>query len=145
MIADKAEDGQRLLVIGQQAVLHAGDRVAGASVRVQHGVHLVRGHVDGGMDREARGIDRIVGLADRVAVLVDLDQRGRGDLAEQHAVGVEQEVVGARHPQRDMRAEEVAPAVMVDEAVAGREIAAHFPFLGRVVAGDGAVFGEAGR
>jgi hypothetical protein len=60
---------------------------------------------------------------------VHLDQAGSRDLVEQHAVGIDQEVVlRPGHPRGDVGEHEVVPAVMRHETVAGGEIDALRPF-----------------
>ena len=93
----------------------------------------------GRMDDEARRIDRVIGAAQNVALLVHLDQRRGGDFLEEHAVGVEQEmVVRVRNARRDMGAGHVAPPVLGGKLVAGREIDPHLPFVLGHAVGDGA-------
>ena len=75
VISNEAEQGQSLLMIRQEAFFHASDRVAGAGVGMQDGVHFMRRHVHRGVDHEARRIDRIFAFGQHIAVLVDLDQR----------------------------------------------------------------------
>ena len=59
--------------------------------------------VDGGMDHEARRVDRERGLLRGLALRVHQHQRGGGDLLEQQAVGIDQEPVSlARDPDREM-------------------------------------------
>src|SRR5438045_4377205 len=61
-------------------------------------------------------------LHDALPILVDLDQAGGGDLVEEHAVGVDQEMIlRSRHARRDVRVHEVFPAEVRDEPVAGRD------------------------
>ena len=69
-------------------------------MRVQHALHLGTAVVDGAVDDEAGRVDVVLGLHQRPALVIDLDQAGGRDLVEQHAVGVDQEVsVRPRHPQ----------------------------------------------
>ena len=44
-------------------LFHASDRVAGAGVGMQDGVHFMRRHVHRGVDREARRIDRVFSVS----------------------------------------------------------------------------------
>src|SRR5439155_1553427 len=67
---------------------HAVERV-----RVQDAAGIFARGVDRRMDGEARRVDLVRRLHHLVAVEIDLDQAGRGDLLEQPAVGVEAEVV----------------------------------------------------
>ena len=68
-------------------------------------------------------------LGELVAVEVDLDQTGSGDFVEHQAVGIDQEMMlRSRHPRRDVGVDQIVPAVMRDEAIAGGEIDALAPF-----------------
>ena len=60
---------------------------------VEHAFGIGPRRVDRGMDDEAGRIDRSCVVLDDVAVEIDLDQVRGGDLLEQHAVGIEQEVI----------------------------------------------------
>jgi hypothetical protein len=79
--------------------------------------------VDGAVDDEARRVHGPLARRELLAVRVDLHQAARGDLLEEHPVGVDEErVVLARDAGRDVREDEVVPAEVGDEAVAGGEI-----------------------
>src|SRR6478609_7114775 len=70
------------------------------------------------------------GLLDGVAGQVDLDQVGRGDLLEEEAVGVDQEVVfGAREAGRDVGEDQVGHPEVRHEPVDGGEFAAQPEFF----------------
>ena len=65
-----------------------------------------------------------------VAVEVDLHQARGGDLVVGHAVGVDEEVAFlAGHARRDVVVDQIVHAVVVDQAVARREIDARLPTL----------------
>ncbi len=137
VIADPGE-AHRGLGVGQQAAFHRRHRHAGPGVGVDDAVHVGLGHVDRAVDHEAGAVDAVVearpelGLGQHVAVVVDLDQARGGDLLVEHAVGVDQEMVGlARHAHRDVVGDQVGHAVDVHQPVAGGEIDAGLPFLGR--------------
>ena len=67
------------------------------------------------MDHESGWIHGVRGGLDLRARCVHLDEAGRGDLLEQHAIGVNQEVVlGPWQPNRDMGEDEIVPAVAGD-------------------------------
>ena len=75
------------------------------------------------VDHEARRVDRVRRIVDLLPVLVDLDQARRGDLVEEHPVGVDQEVVlAARHTRGDVGEDQVVPPEVGDEAVTRGEI-----------------------
>jgi hypothetical protein len=86
------------------------------------------------MDDKSGVVDAVAGtgVEHDVSVEVDLQQAGRGDLVVHHAVGVDEEVPFlAGHARRDVVIDKVIHAVVVDEAIAGGEIDARFPFGGR--------------
>jgi hypothetical protein len=90
---------------------------------------LPRG-MDGGVDGEARGVDREGRVLDHVAVRIDLDQRRGGDLLEEQAVGVDQEVVlRPRDPGRNVGEDHVVPAVQGHGPVERGEFHARPPLL----------------
>ncbi|MNT64795.1 hypothetical protein D3C72_2027250 [compost metagenome] len=77
---------------------------------MQHAHRVLAGRVDTAVDGEAGRIDVVVRRHDLLAVQVDLDQAGGSDFVEHHAVGIDQEMLGARHLGRDMREDQVIPA-----------------------------------
>src|SRR5262245_3431183 len=84
--------------------------------------------VDGAVDDEARLMHGRVRVLDEIAVEIDLDQVRRRHLVEQEPKTVEQEMPGlARHPRRDVGIDQVGPAEMLDQPVAGGEIDALLP------------------
>jgi hypothetical protein len=87
--------------------------------------------IDRAVDHHA-GIDRLVfRFADQIAVEIDLEDVRRGNLVEHQPHRVDQHVLGlARHPRRIMREDQVVPAEMRDEAIAGGEVDPYRPFLG---------------
>ena len=117
---------------GEQARPLRRDGDAVQRVRVEHAFGVVARGVDGAVDDEARGVDRKGRVIELLTLLVDLDQARGGDLVEEHAVGIDQELVRrARHPRRDVGEHEVLPAKACHEPVAGGEIHPHRPFFGR--------------
>src|SRR5688500_1023057 len=128
VVAHEVERGQRLLGHRQQATLLGGYRDAIAGVQVHDRMRIGTAHVNRTVDGEARLVHVITLTGELVAFDVDLDQRRRGDFLEQHAVGIDQELVGsARHAARDVRAEHVGPAHHCSEAVRSGEIDARLP------------------
>ena len=86
------------------------------------------------MDDVAGRVDRIVvfGLQHGIAVEIDLDQARGRDLLVQHAVGIDEDVVlGLGHARGDVVVDEVGHAVERHQPVAGGQIDARLPFLGR--------------
>jgi hypothetical protein len=74
----------------------------------------------------------------RLAIGVHLDQAARGDLLEQHAIGIDQEAVaGARQAHREMGEDEIGHAEQRDQPVGRGEVLAQF-LLGRDAVGIGA-------
>ena len=123
VIPDPAHDGQRLLAVRQQSVLLHGDGGAVAAVGVQHAMPLVAGHVDRPVNNETGWVHRVVALAQQIAVTVDLDQGRCGDLLEEHAERVEQEMLlRPRHAHRDMGEEEIVPAMHAHESKQYRRV-----------------------
>ena len=119
-----------MLADRQQTLLEPGDRDTRQLMVMDHAGN-VRAHVeDGGVNDVARLVHVVwmiqVGL---VAVAVDPHQAGGGDLVEQQAHRVEQEVaVAVRHTRRNMGVDPVYDAEFVAQPVARGEIAADLPF-----------------
>ena len=132
VVAQAREHRDRMLGDGEQARPLRRDGDAVQRVRVQHALGVVARGVDGAVDDEARGVDGKGRVLELLALLVDLDQARGGDLVEEHAVRIDQELVRrARHPRRDVGEHEVLPAEACHEPVAGGEIHPHRPFFGR--------------
>ena len=75
------------------------------------------------MVKPAGLMPRSSGIVDDVAVDVDGDEIGRGDLFEPQAVGVDQKaVMAAGQPGRDMGVDAVVEAEPVNQPVGGGEI-----------------------
>jgi len=95
--------------------------------------------VDCAVDHVARFVDAVVGLGlpDDLALDVDLHQARCRDLLVEHAVKVDQQMVLAAGDARgDVVVDEVGHSVFVDQAVAGGEIDARLPLLGRHLGAD---------
>src|ERR1700739_2733568 len=74
------------------------------------------------MDREAGRVDAVWAFCEQIAVEVDLDQTRGGDFIKHQTVGVDQEMMlRTRHPRGDMGVDQIVPAIMRDETVAGGE------------------------
>jgi hypothetical protein len=91
----------------------------------------------GAVDRETGGIDRPGRVFHLVAVMIHLDQTRGGDLIEQHAIGVDQEMLGAGHARTDVREHQIVPVEVRHQPVGGSKVDAHRPFLGGMAAGVG--------
>ncbi|MNN32400.1 hypothetical protein D3C81_1461220 [compost metagenome] len=132
VVADAPVELHRHLVQRQQPAGLRGHRAAGAGVGVQHALGILAGGVDGAVDHEAGRVDLVRRRLHRLAVEVDLHQAGGGDLVEHQPIRIDQEVMfRSRQAHRDVGEYQVAHAEMRDQAVAGRQFLAQFPFLGR--------------
>ena len=131
VVADVAVEADRGLRQRQQPALHRRDRHAGARVGVQHAGNVRPRLVDRAVDHIAGVVDAVVGvgLADDVAVDIDLDQARRGDLLVEQPVEIDQQVLGAGNARRDVVVDQVGHAVGIDQPVAGREIDPGLPLL----------------
>jgi len=99
---------------------------------VQHALGIVAGGMHGAVNGEAGRVHGKRRRFDLVPVEIDFHQARRGDLVEQHPIGVDEKLVlGPGHPDRDVGEDEVRPPELGYEAVAGGQIHAHGPFLGR--------------
>ncbi len=110
VIAQRSQRDEGKLRQGQQAVFLRRHGHAVDGVRVQHAHRVLAGRMDTAVDGEAGRVDVVFRIHHLVAVQVDLDQAGRRDLVEHHAVGIDQEVLGARHLGGDVREDQVVPA-----------------------------------
>ncbi|KAG1385645.1 hypothetical protein G6F60_014763 [Rhizopus arrhizus] len=95
---------------------------------MQHAHRILAGRVDTAVDGEAGRVDVVFRRHDLVAVQVDLDQAGRRDLVEHHAVGVDQEMLGARHLGGDVRENQVIPPEQRHQPIQGGQVRADLPF-----------------
>ena len=98
---DVAADQHRGLGQRQQPVAMRRHRLARGRVEMHHRMRVLARHVDRRMDGEAGRVGDERRRLDRIAVDVDLDQRGGGHLLEHQIVRVEQEMM--------LRARECAP------------------------------------
>ncbi len=129
VIADAAVEELRMLAERQQSVLHGRHGDARLGVGVDHAIHVLALAVNRAVDHESGLVHGRIGLVDQVAVEIDLDQVRRRHLLEQEPEAVEQEMPGlARHARRDVGVDQVGPAEMLDQSVAGREVDALLPF-----------------
>ena len=97
----------------------------------QDGVQVLACHVDRAVNDETGNVDVIVRLIEqRVAVDIDFDQAGSVDFLVEHAVRIDQELVGcARHAAGDVVGHHLGHPVHRGEPVAGREIDPGLPLL----------------
>ena len=118
-----------------QAFVEAAHGHGRRGVHVHHAVRVGHLLVDLAVEGEAGRVDRPVAVADDVALHVHLHQVRRAHLAVVQAEGVDQEVrLGARHAQRDVVVDQLAPAQVIEDAVGRGEPDAGVPLLGRVAA-----------
>jgi hypothetical protein len=139
VVPDVAEE-HRILRERQQAALERRDGHAGGRVGVDHAVDVMARLVHGAVDHEAGQVDAVAGarIQHQLAVEVDLDQARGGDFLVGVAVGVDEEVaVLARHAPGYVVVDEVVHAEQRDQAVAGRDVHAHLPFLRAHLAAQG--------
>ena len=142
MVANLTPDGQRHLRDREQPLALCRDADAGRRMAVHDAVRILRAHVHGAVDHEARAVRFVLRFRELVAFRIDLDQRRGGDFLEEQAVGIDEELVfRARDAQREVRGEKVGPAELVGDAKCGGELAAGVPFsrpdaAGRAVRAD---------
>ena len=134
VIGEIVGDELRGLVHRQQALHAACHRGAVRRVQVEHAAGVLAHFVDRRMDGEAGRVDAVVALGELVAVEIDLDQARGRDLVEHQAVGIDQEMMfRSRHARGDVGVDQIVPAIMRDQPVAGGEIDALGPLgLGHV-------------
>ena len=115
----------------QQSAFHRRDGHAGRRMRMRHAIHVVLGHMNGAVNDEAGDVDVIVRRVEqRVALDIDLDQAGSIDLLVEHAVRIDQELVGCpRHTAGDVVGDHLGHPVHRGEAVAGSKVHACLPLL----------------
>jgi hypothetical protein len=129
VIGDVVTGDHRGLRVRQQSELHRTHRLAMRGMQMHHGRGVLPRHVDRRMDREPGRVDGMAARSDRRAVDVDLDQARRGDLLEHHVVGVDQEMMlRPRHACRQMREDQIVPAVKGDQPIGGGKVDARLPF-----------------
>ena len=130
VVAERRQHEDRLLRDRQYALLLGGHRHAIDAVDVQHAPGIFARRMDRAVDREARRIDLVRAVHDLAAVEVDLDQARCRDLVERHAVRIDQEVVlRPGHPRRDVREDQIVPAIEGHQPVARGEIDPLLPLL----------------
>src|SRR5690554_3822094 len=99
---------------------------------MDHRISVRHRHMDRTVNGEASRVHHIVGRHDDVAIEVDLHKARCGDLVKAHTIRIDEKVMfRPRHTRRDMRIDEVAPAIMSNETVGRREIDAHLPLCFR--------------
>ncbi|SKZ66481.1 Uncharacterised protein [Mycobacteroides abscessus subsp. abscessus] len=108
VIANSVVELHRDLVQRKQTRRRSGHRTPGQRMGVQHTVCILAFAVNGAVDDKASRVHGVVRVADDSAVQVDPHQIRRGDLLEQQAIGVDEEViVGTGQPHRDVGEDQV--------------------------------------
>src|ERR1700732_218023 len=116
------------LVERLQSFHAACHRSAVGRVQMKHTAGVLANLVDCRVNREAGRVDAVGALCELVAVEIDLDEAGSGNFVEHQPVWVDQEMMlRTWPPRRNMRVDQIVPAVMRDEAVAGGKIDALAP------------------
>src|ERR1700756_520929 len=88
------------------------------------------------MDYISGTVGFVFGGRNEITVEIHLQEVRRGDLVEHQPHWIDQEMVGlARYPRRIVRQDQIVPAEMRDQPIAGSEIDPHGPFLWSNVAG----------
>ena len=129
MVGQGAQNKSRLLADWQDAAGLCANRDTSACVGVQHTGGISAGLVDTAVNGKASRINRKLGFAQFVAMLVHRDQAGGRDFVKQQTVGIDQEmVVGSWQAGADMGKNQVAPAMGCSKAVAGCQVTAQLPF-----------------
>jgi hypothetical protein len=148
VVADVALEADRRLADRKQAALHRRHRHAGARVRMQDAGHVAARAVDRAVDDVAGAVHVVVavGLPDHLAVEIDLGEARGGDLLVRETVQVDEDMMPlvalpSGDASRDVVVGEVGHPVVVDQAIAGREIHSGLPFLGADLALDGTEVG----
>jgi hypothetical protein len=98
-------------------------------VHVQDTLCILAGGMNGAVNDEPGRIDFVRAVDHLLAVEIDLDQTGRGDLAEHQAVRIDQKVMlGSGKAGRDMGEDQIVPAEHGDQSIARRKVYAQPPF-----------------
>ena len=82
VVSHLAVEHHGVLAQWQQAALEHRDRHASTGVQVQHAMGVVACGVDGAVDHKAGTVHIVRAVTDLLAIAVDLDQAGRGDLVK---------------------------------------------------------------
>ena len=133
VVAQHVPHQHRLLAERQQSFLLHADRGNRPCVGV-HDAHQVGVmHVNRTVDHEACGVELArITLAHQFAVEIDLDQRRSGDLVEEHAEGIEQEMMlRPGYARGNVCSGHVGHAIHVGQLVTGRQVTAQLPFFRR--------------
>ena len=130
VIGEPWQGDQGMLGERQEALGLGGDGDALVGVHVNHVLGVLARGVDGRVDGETRRIDEIGRVLEDVAVKVDLHQRRGGDLLEEIAVRIDQELVlRPWNPGGNVGVDQVVPAFARHKAIEGGEIDADLPFF----------------
>ncbi len=134
VIGELAIKAQRVLRRRQQACRLRGNRHARRIVQMHHAERVGTRGVHGGMQCEAGCIDRMVARPDDVSCDIDLHEIRRADFVEREAERIDQEMPRlAGHACRNMRVDQVVPAIERREAIGGGQVDAGLLFRRRRV------------
>jgi hypothetical protein len=132
------DDAQRTLVQRQQPLLLRRDRDAVVGVEMDDVVGVLARGVNRRVDDEAGIVDAVGAGLDQVAIQIDLDQAGGGDLAEPQPIRIDQEVVlRTRHARRDVGEDQVVPALQRRQTIERGQIDANAPLVFADLVPDG--------
>ena len=119
----------RGLRVRQQAKFHRTDGLACGRVQMHHRPRIIARHVDRGVDREAGRIHRMRSRHHRLPLNVDLNKRRSRDLLKHHVIRIDEKMMlRPRNTRRQMREDDVVPAIKRDKPVSGGKINADHPF-----------------
>ena len=135
MVGQGGQDKRALLADGQDAMLLSAHADPGAGVRVKHAAGIGACLMHGAVNDKASRVDGVGVVANFVALHVDFDQAGGGDLIKHQAIRVDQKLVrAAAHAGgqfgADVGEDQVRPSVQSAQAVTGSEGDTQLPFIG---------------
>ena len=128
MIGKVASDEMRGLVQRLQAFHTACDRRAVGRVQVDDATGVFANFVNRRVNDEAGRIDLVRALGELIAVEIDFHKARCGDFVEHQSVRVDEKMMlRSGHARRDMRIDQIVPAIQCDQPVGGRKIDALRP------------------
>ncbi len=123
MEGDVAVEEHRRLRQRQQPAIKHRQRHPRLGMQVDDAAHLRPRGMDRAVDGEPRRVDGIRRVADDLAVEIDLDEVGRGDLLEGEPERVDEKMMlRPGHAGGDVVVDELVPALAPGEAVARRKL-----------------------
>ena len=129
MIAELPDEIARIEIDRRKPTLQRRHRHAGRRVRVGDGMGVSYMTVEQRVLDETCAVHMPFGRRQNVAVDVDLDEARRGDLAEMHPIGIDQEsALFTRHLYGDVIEDQLVPLHVREDAVAGGKLLPRGPF-----------------